>query len=110
MVCIGHCYTSRVRAIILFFTLFYIIMTNFSSLEKGCPAGIPFSKCRDYMNQVNQVNQKKITKKRKVKRTRRDRKKTRRDRKKTHKIPPRGVIIRKKDKLYRSTGRKFIMI
>ena len=92
-------------------------MTNFSSLEKGCPAGIPFSKCRDYMNQMNQtnqvnqkshMNQAKKTK-RKGKRTRRERKKTRRS-KVLPKVPPKGVVIRKKGKLYRSTGRKLIMI
>ena len=72
-------------------------MTNFSSLEKGCPAGIPFSKCRGYMNQATKT-------KRKDKRTRRGRKKTRRA-KVLPKIPPKGVVIRKKGKLYRSNGR-----
>ena len=83
-------------------------MTNFGSLEKGCPAGIPFSKCRDYMNQKSHMNQAKKTK-RKGKKTRRERKKTRRS-KVLPKVPPKGVVIRKKGKLYRSTGRKLIMI
>ena len=83
-------------------------MTNFGSLEKGCPSGIPFSKCRDYMNQMNQKSQAKKTK-RKGKKTRRERKKTRRS-KVIPKVPPKGVVIRKKGKLYRSTGRKLIMI
>ena len=92
-------------------------MTNFGSLEKGCPAGIPFSKCRDYMNQMNQMNQKShMNQKSQAKKTKRKGKRTRRERKKTRrskvlpKVPPKGVVIRKKGKLYRSTGRKLIMI
>jgi len=78
-------------------------MTNFSSLEKGCPAGIPFSKCRDYMDQMDQKKKTKKTK-RKGKKTRGGRKKTRRS-KVLPKVPPKGVVIRKKGKLYRSNGR-----
>ena len=40
----------------------------------------------------------------------RKRKKTRRTKRKPIKVPPRGVIIRKKDKLYKSDGKRLTLI
>ena len=72
-------------------------MKGFHKLEQGCPDGIPFSKCKAYMKKVNKTKRKKKTnrKKRSVKRT---------------KVPPKGVVIRKNDKLYRSNGRTLKLI
>ena len=64
-------------------------MVNFKKLQKQCPDGIPFSKCKEYL---------KKQKKKTHKRSKRKKKKT--------KIPPKNVIIRKKNKLYKSNGRK----
>tara|TARA_B100001059_G_C17580148_1_gene449440 strand:- start:81 stop:344 length:264 start_codon:yes stop_codon:yes gene_type:complete len=87
-------------------------MTKFSSLETGCPAGIPFSKCREYMKaQKAQKAQGKQTKRRKN--TRRRKNTNHKKKKRTLKrnlIPPKGVVIRKKGKLYRSNGRSFKLI
>jgi len=65
-------------------------MVNFKKLQKKCPNGIPFSKCKEYLEK-----DKKLSKKRS----------SRRKKKKTEKIPPKNVIIRKKDILYRSDGK-----
>lgn len=72
-------------------------MKGFNKLEQGCPDGIPFSKCKAYMKKANKTKRKKKTnrKKRSVKRT---------------KVPPKGVVIRKNDKLYRSNGRTLKLI
>lgn len=74
-------------------------MKGFHSLTEGCPAGIPFSKCRGYM---------KKQRKQKASRKKSRRKDTKKKNKRTVKrkyIPPKGVVIRKKNKLYRSNGR-----
>jgi hypothetical protein len=72
-------------------------MKGFNKLEQGCPDGIPFSKCKAYMKKDKKTKRKKKTnrKKRSVKRT---------------KVPPKGVVIRKNDKLYRSNGRTLKLI
>jgi len=62
--------------------------------------GIPFSFMR---------------KQRKAKKTKKrsrspSRKRTRRTKRKPIKVPPRGVIIRKKDKLYKSDGKRLTLI
>lgn len=74
-------------------------MKGFHKLEKGCPDGIPFSKCREYMKK--QKKQKATRKKPKQKDTKKKKKRTV---KRKH-IPPKGVVIRKGHKLYRSNGR-----
>jgi len=74
-------------------------MVNLRKLEKVCPDGIPFSKCREYLEK-----QRKKTK-RKIKKSSPKKKRRTRSRPYKQKIPPKGVIIRKKDKLYRSDGR-----
>lgn len=75
-------------------------MKGFHKLEQGCPDGIPFSKCKAYMKKgkkTNKTKRKKKThkKKRSIKRTQ---------------VPPKGVVIRKNNKLYRSDGRTFKLI
>jgi len=72
-------------------------MKGFNKLEQGCPDGIPFSKCKEYMKKANKTKRKKKTnrKKRSVKRTQ---------------VPPKGVVIRKNNKLYRSDGRTLKLI
>uniref|UniRef100_A0A6C0FCY5 Uncharacterized protein n=1 Tax=viral metagenome TaxID=1070528 RepID=A0A6C0FCY5_9ZZZZ len=72
-------------------------MKGFHKLEQGCPDGIPFSKCKAYMKKGKKTKRKKKTnrKKRSVKRTQ---------------VPPKGVVIRKNDKLYRSDGRTLKLI
>ena len=74
-------------------------MTNFKRLEKQCPEGIPFSECRAFLDKKKKKTKKKgsqspsrkkkrkITKKRPIKR-----------------VPPKGVIIRKGGKYYKSNG------
>ena len=96
-------------------------MTKFSSLETGCPAGIPFSKCREYMKtqKAHKAHKAHKAQKAQEKQTKR-RKNTRRRKNTNHKkkkrtlkrnlIPPKGVVIRKKGKLYRSNGRSFKLI
>ena len=74
-------------------------MKGLNKLEKGCPDGIPFSKCREHMGK--QRKQKATRKKSKQKATNKKKKRTV---KRKH-IPPSGVVIRKNDKLYRSNGR-----
>ena len=73
-------------------------MTNFKKLEKKCPDGIPFSKCKEYL-EIQKKKTKKV-KKHSPKKKKRSRKKSVKQ-----KIPPKGVIIRKKGILYRSNGR-----
>jgi len=64
--------------------------------------GIPFSALR---------KQKRAKKTKKRSRSpSRKRKRTRRTKRKPIKIPPRGVIIRKKGKLYRSDGKRLTLI
>lgn len=74
-------------------------MKGFHKLEQGCPDGIPFSKCKAYMKKGknNKTKRKKKThkKKRSIKRAQ---------------VPPKGVVIRKNDKLYRSDGRTLKLI
>ena len=67
-------------------------MKNLKRLEKVCPDGIPFSKCKEYLN-----------KKSKTKKSKRKRKRSRPNK---SKVPPKGVVIRKGKKLYKSTGSK----
>ena len=75
-------------------------MKGFHKLEKGCPEGIPFSKCKEYIkNKKNQTKKRKKTRVKKKKRT-----------KKRQQVPPKGVVIRKKGKLYRSNGRSLKLI
>lgn len=71
-------------------------MKGFHKLEKKCPEGIPFSKCKEYLkrNKKTKRRNKKTNTKRKKKRTF----------KKKH-IPPKGVVIRKRNRLYRSNGK-----
>lgn len=69
-------------------------MVNFKKLQKQCPDGIPFSKCKGYLK--------------KQKKTQKHKKKI--SRKFTRKIPPRGVIIRKKNKYYKSDGKSLKLI
>ena len=65
--------------------------------------GIPFSFMRK--------QKKKKTKKNKRSRSpSRKRRITRRTKKKPIKVPPKGVIIRKKDKLYMSDGKRLMLI
>ena len=74
-------------------------MKGFHKLEQGCPDGIPFSKCKAYMKKGknNKTKRKKKThkKKRSIKRAQ---------------VPPKGVVIRKNNKLYRSDGRTLKLI
>lgn len=71
-------------------------MVNFKKLQKQCPDGIPFSKCKEYLKKQKKKTHKRLKSK----------KKPIKKKKQTHKIPPKNVIIRKKDKLYKSNGRK----
>lgn len=67
--------------------------------------GIPFSFMR------KQKKRAKKTKKNKRSRSpSRKRKKTRRTKRKPIKVPPRGVIIRKRGKLYKSDGKRLTLI
>lgn len=71
-----------------------IYMVNFKKLQKQCPDGIPFSKCKEYLKKQKKKTHKRSKRKKQIKK------------KKTSKIPPKNVIIRKKGKLYKSNGRK----
>ena len=67
--------------------------------------GIPFSFMR------KQKKRAKKTKKNKRSRSpSRKRRRTRRTKRKPIKVPPRGVIIRKKGKLYKSDGKRLTLI
>lgn len=79
-------------------------MKGFHRLEQSCPEGIPFSKCKEYMKHMKHT--KKQTKKKKHTRG----KKKKKTKNKKQKVPPRGVVIRKGDKLYRSNGKSLIPI
>ena len=76
----------------------YINMINIKSLGKKVTQGIPFSALKK--------NDKRTQKRKRS----RSRKRKRRTKRKPIKIPPRGVIIRKKDKLYKSDGKQLILI
>jgi len=67
--------------------------------------GIPFSALR----KQKQSKPSKKTKKRSRSPSRK-RKRTRRTKRKPIKVPPRGVIIRKKGKLYKSDGKRLTLI
>ena len=71
-----------------------------TSILKKYTEGIPFSALR---------KQTKKTKK-KSRSPSRKRKNTRRTKRKPIKVPPRGVIIRKRGKLYRSDGKRLTLI
>ena len=66
--------------------------------------GIPFSFMR------KQKPSKKTKKNKKSRSPSRKRRRTRRTKRKPIRVPPRGVIIRKKDKLYKSDGKRLILI
>ena len=80
-------------------------MIDFSKFKDG----IPFSA---FMNTKKTKTKKTKTKKTKKKSRSpsRKRRRTRRTKKKPIRIPPKGVIIRKKDKLYRSNGKSLVAI
>ena len=75
-------------------------MKNFKKLHKQCPDGIPFSKCKEYLEKEKEKNKKKTKKNSKKKSSK----------KRQNKIPPKNVIIREKDILYRSNGISLIPI
>ena len=84
-------------------------MVNLSDFSKFKSDGIPFSFMRNMRKQKN----KKAKKTKKNKRSRspsRKRKRSRRTKRKPIRVPPRGVIIRKKGKLYRSDGKRLTLI
>ena len=62
--------------------------------------GIPFSALRKQFKKTKKKKRSPSRKKKKARKTKR----------KPIKIPPRGVIIRKRNKLYRSDGKKLILI
>jgi len=66
--------------------------------------GIPFSFMR------KQKNKKAKKTKKRSRSPSRKRKRTRRTKRKPIKVPPRGVIIRKKGKLYKSDGKRLTLI
>jgi len=66
--------------------------------------GIPFSFMR------KQKNKKAKKTKKRSRSPSRKRKNTRRTKRKPIKVPPRGVIIRKKGKLYKSDGKRLTLI
>jgi len=76
-------------------------MVNIEKLSDKFMREIPFSALR---------KQTKKTKKKRSRSPSRKRKKTRRTKRKPIKVPPRGVIIRKKGKLYRSDGKRLTLI
>lgn len=75
-------------------------MLNIKGLSDKFMREIPFSALR---------KQTKKTKK-KSRSPSRKRKRTRRTKRKPIKVPPRGVIIRKKGKLYKSDGKRLTLI
>ena len=70
----------------------------------GFTDGIPFSFMR------KQKNKKAKKTKKRSRSPSRKRRKTRRTKRKPIKVPPRGVIIRKKGKLYKSDGKRLTLI
>ena len=77
-----------------------MVKRDFSRFEDN---GIPFSFLR------KQIKKTKKTKK-KGQSPSRKRRRSRRTKRKPIKVPPRGVIIRKKDKLYKSDGKRLMLI
>jgi hypothetical protein len=75
-------------------------MVNISKLSKQFLEGIPFSAFK----------KKKAYTKKKSKQKKNTRRKKKRTLKRTKRIPPNGVIIRKKNKLYRSDGKKLSLL
>ena len=76
-------------------------MVNIKELsDKFMKEGIPFSALR---------KQTKKTKKKSRSQSRK-RRRTRRTKRKPIKVPPKGVIIRKKGKLYKSDGKRLTLI
>ena len=75
------------------------------NLDKLSKSGIPFSLIRKKLLRKNQNKKHKRTKKKSASPTRKKRKEKKRTKKKPIKIP-KGVIIRKKNSLYRSNGKK----
>tara|TARA_Y100000389_G_scaffold172722_1_gene181338 strand:+ start:335 stop:565 length:231 start_codon:yes stop_codon:yes gene_type:complete len=75
-------------------------MINLSDFKDG----IPFSFLR------KQKPSKKTKKNKKSRSPSRKRKRSRRTKRKPIKIPPRGVIIRKRGKLYKSDGKRLTLI
>jgi len=82
-------------------------MVNIKKLSNKFMREIPFSALRK--QKQKQSNKTKLTKKRSRSPSRK-RKNTRRTKRKPIKVPPRGVIIRKKGKLYRSDGKRLTLI
>lgn len=68
--------------------------------------GIPFS----FMRKQKNKKAKKTKKNKKSRSPSRKRKRSRRTKRKPIRVPPRGVIIRKKGKLYKSDGKRLTLI
>ncbi len=80
-------------------------MVNIKELsDKFMKEGIPFSFMR------KQKRAKKTKKNKKSRPPSRKRRRTRRTKRKPIRVPPRGVIIRKKGKLYKSDGKRLTLI
>jgi len=81
-------------------------MRSFSKLDKKCPEGISFSECRKLINKAPRTRKKTrrsaLGKNRKRKRTAQVK---RAQVKPREPVPPKGVVIRVNDTLYRSTGK-----
>ena len=72
---------------------------------KGCPDGVSFSECKKILEKKKRRTKKPSRSPSRIKN--RKSKTTKKSPKK--KIPPKGVIIRKNKKLYKSNGKKFIL-
>ena len=79
-------------------------MVNLSDFSKFKSDGIPFSFMR------KQKNKKAKKTKKRGRSPSRKRKRTRKTKRKPIRVPPRGVIIRKKGKLYKSDGKRLTLI
>ena len=79
-------------------------MKGFHKLEKSCPHGIPFSECKRLMKNKTKRTNKKLKKSKRMGKNKKKRTVKRKY------IPPKGVVIRKGDKLYRSNGKRLILI
>jgi hypothetical protein len=79
-------------------------MVNLSDFSKFKSDGIPFSFMR------KQKRAKKTKTKKRSRSPSRKRRRTRRTKRKPIKVPPKGVIIRKKGKLYKSDGKRLTLI
>ena len=75
-------------------------MIDIEKLSKEFRKGIPFSALRKPSKKT----------KKKSRSPSRKRRRTRRTKRKPIKVPPRGVIIRKKGKLYKSDGKRLTLI